>query len=463
MSHNASSPSPVPPHPVTQAYARHVNPSFVQLLGVLGYGRVFQRAQDVWVWDSEGRRYLDCLGAFGSVNLGHNHPRLIARLHELLDAQAFHFCLAGPAAGAAALAEGLARRLSPPLEISLFASSGAEAVEAGLKLARAATGRRDFVACEGAFHGTTLGTLSLMGSARVREPFEPLLAGCHRVPFGDLDALARALRQHRPAAFVVEPLQGEGGVNLPPPGYLREAQALCTAHGTLLVLDEIQTGLGRTGTLFAHQAEGMVPDVLCLAKALSGGIVPVSVAVTSRAWFDKAYGRTDRFDLHSSTFQGNAMSCAAGLKVLEILEEDGLVARSAERGAQLLQGLTRRLHGHPLVQAVRGRGLMVGIEFGPTGSGWLDKLAPGLVGKVAELVFGQWVAVKMLEAGVLCQPCASRWNVLRLAPPLSIGAAEIEQVVDTVGEVLDAYRGVAPIVTDVSRRIGSQWGKGWQF
>ncbi len=450
-------------HPVSQAYAKHVNPSFIQLLGVLGYGRVMTRAIDVWVWDSEGRRYLDCLAAFGSVNLGHNHPKLIARLHELLDEQAMHFCLTGPSAGAAALAEGLAHRLAPPLEISLFASSGAEAVEAGLKLARAATGRSDFIYCDGGFHGTTFGTLSVMGAARMREPFEPLLPGCHRIPFGDLEALDRALKAHKPAAFLLEPLQAEGGIVLPPPGYLRAAQELCTARGTLMILDEIQTGLGRTGTLFAHQAEDVVPDVLCLAKALSGGIAAVSVAVTSRALFDKAYGTSDRFDLHSSTYQGNTLSCAAALKTLELIDEEDLVARSAERGAQLLAGLKARLHGHPLVKEVRGRGLLVGIEFGPTGSSWLDKVAPALVDKVSEGMFGQWVAVKMLEAGILCQPSSSRWNVLRLEPPLTIAAEQIEFVIETVGAILDEYRGIAPIVADVTRRAGSQWRDKWRF
>jgi putrescine aminotransferase len=452
------------PHPVTEAYARHVNPSFIRLLGVLGYGRVFTRAQDIWVWDSQGRRYLDALAAFGAMSLGHNHPRLVARLHALLDEQVFHFCHVGPAAGAAALAEALAHRLAPPLEISLFASSGAEAVEAGLKLARAATGRSDLLSCELGFHGTSLGALSVMGAERMRRPFEPLLAGCHCVPFGDLEALAQALERYRPAAFLLEPLQAEGGVVLPPPGYLRAAQALCQQAGCLLVLDEIQTGLGRTGPLFAHQAEeGFVPDVLCLAKALSGGVAPISVAITSRAIFDKAYGRQDRFDLHGSTFQGNAFSCAAALETLQIIDAEALVSRSAERGAQLLSGLQARLRGHPLVQDVRGRGLLVGIEFGPTGRGWLDKLAPALVGKLSESMFGHWICVRLLEAGVLCQPSVLRPNVLRLEPPLTIGAEQIASLVDTLGSVLDDYRGLTPAVADVTRRLGAQWSNGWRF
>ncbi len=449
--------------PTSQAFAKYVNPSFVELLGVLGYGRVFTRASDVWVWDCDGRRYLDCLAGFGAVNLGHNHPKLIASLHRLLDEQAFHFCQVGPAERAAALAEALAKRLAPPLEVSLFASSGAEAVEAGLKLARAATGRGAFLSCDGGFHGTTLGTLSVMGTERMRKPFEPLLADCHRVPFGDLDALAQALKRFRPAAFLLEPLQAEGGVVLAPPGYLKAAQALCGAAGTLLVLDEIQTGLGRTGTLFAHQAEDFVPDVLCLAKALSGGIAPISVALTSRAWFDRAYGKADRFDLHSSTYQGNALSCTAALSALEVIDEEDLVRRAAERGTQLLEGLRARLEGHPLVLDVRGRGLLVGIEFGPAGRGWIDRLAPALIGKVSETMFGQWVAVRMLEAGILCQPASSRWNVLRLEPPLTIGAAEIDFVVDTLGAILDEYAGIAPVLGDVARRVGTQWRNGWRF
>lgn len=450
-------------HPITASFAKYVNPTFVQLLGVLGFGRVFTKAQDVWIWDNTGRRYLDCLSGFGSVNIGHNHPKLIARLHQLLDEQPYHLCHVGPAAGAAALGEALATHLAPPLEISLFGSSGAEAVEAGLKLAKAATRRTDIVACEGAFHGMSLGTLSVVGNKRLSLPFQPLLPGVHRVPFGDLAALEQVLKKHRPAAFLLEPLQAEGGIVLPPPEYLRSAQQLCTAHGTLLILDEIQTGLGRTGTLFAYQAEGFVPDVLCLAKSLSGGIAPISVAVTSRKWFDKAYGKMDRFDLHSSTFQGNAFSCAAALQSLEIIDAEELVTRSQARGAQLLAGLQQRLHGHPLIKEIRGRGLLVGIEFGPTGSGWMNRLAPGMVEKLTESMFGQWVAVKMLEAGILCQPTSSRWNVLRLQPPLTISENEIEFVVETLVKVLDEYQGVAPIVGDITRRVGAQWRKNWRF
>ena len=450
-------------HAVTTAYAKYINPSFIKLLGTLGYGRVYARAEGVYLWDVDGKRYLDCLAGFGSINIGHNHPALLAHLHQILDSQAMHFCHVGPAAGAAQLAEKFAALLSAPLEISLFASGGAEAVEAALKLARAATGRRDFISCQGGFHGTSFGTLSLMWTERMRAPFEPLLEYCHQVPFGDLDALRYQLETYQPAAFLVEPVQAEGGVILPPSGYLREAQELCRQHGTLLILDEIQTGLGRTGSWFAFQQENMVPDILCLAKALSGGIAPISVAITSRTLFNQAYGKTDSFDLHSSTYQGNAFSCAAACKTLEIIAEENLTTASAERGKQLLHGLQQRLQAHPLVREVRGRGLLVGIELGATGNNWFDKLNPDLVDKISEIMFGQWLAVKLLEAGILCQPASSRWNVLRLEPPLTITEEEVSQVINTIGEVLDEYQSISSIIAAVTLRISSQGLQRWKF
>src|SRR5262245_36526240 len=273
-----------------ERYARHVDPAFTKLLGVLGYGRVYARAEDVYVWDDQGRRYLDLLAGFGSVNVGHNHPRLISRLQEFLGGRELNLCHTGPSAHAAALAEELARAAGPPLEISLFATSGAEAVEAAMKLARAATGRQRIVACEKAYHGLSLGTISLSDSARMREPFEPLLERCTVVPFGDITALERELAARDVAAFIVEPVQIEGGVRFAPEGYLRAVQATCSRTGTLFVLDEVQTGFGRLGTLFAFQHEQVVPDVLVAGKSAGGSIAAMSVAMTTAAIQRKAYG-----------------------------------------------------------------------------------------------------------------------------------------------------------------------------
>jgi putrescine aminotransferase len=435
-------------------YARHVNPAFVKLLGVLGYGRVFERAHDVWLWDSEGRQYLDALAGFGSVNVGHNHPRLIGRMKALLDAEPVHFLHVGPSPAAADLAERLCALSG--LEVALFSTSGTEAVEAGMKLARAATGRPQFVYCTGSFHGLGLATLSVTDAARLRAPFEPLLPGCTAVPFGDLAGLERALRSRTIAAFLVEPLQAEGGVILPPAGYLRAAQEMCRRHGTLLILDEVQTGLGRGGALFAFQDEGFVPDVLVLAKSLGGGIAPIAATLTRREWHDKAYGSTRRFDLHGSTFAGSALSCAAALETLAILEDEGLVAAARDLGCRLLEGLRRRLEGHPLVHAVRGRGLLVGVELGPTKAGLLNRAAPSLVRGLARTVFGQWAALRLLEKGIVAQPASQRWDVLRLEPPLTIAEDQVDALVQATGDVLDEYRSLGPLVRDVGGRLRAQ-------
>jgi putrescine aminotransferase len=290
-----------------------------------------------------------------------------------------------------------------------------------------------------------------------------LLAASSGIPFGDLVELERALRKRSFAAFVVEPIQAEGGVVVPPSGYLKEAQALCRRYGTLLVLDEIQTGLGRTGTFWGFDAEGFVPDIIAIAKALSGGIAPIAATITSREIHSKAYGSIDRFDLHGSTFAGNALGAVAALETLKILDEEDLSARSATLGYRLLSGLRQQLSGHPLVQEVRGRGLLVGIELGPTNAGWLNGMAPGIVDKISEKVFGQWIAFKLLEKGMLCQPASHRWNVIRLEPPLTIGETEIDQIVRMVSEVMDEYRDIGRLLHDVAGRVGRQWLRGWAF
>jgi len=454
---------PAAAHPAVTQYARHVNPALVKVLGVFGYGRVFVRARDVSVWDDRGTEYLDFLAGFGAVNLGHNHPRLIRRLRDFLVEDPVNLVHTGPAVHAAELAAALASRLDGQLEVSLFSSSGAEAVDAALKLARAVTGRPGFVYCRDGFPGTSLGALSVMGGERFRRPFAPLVPGCEQIPFGDLDALERALSARQAAAFVVEPIQAEGGAVLPPAGYLADAGALCRRHGTLFVLDEVQTGLGRTGSLFAHQAEGIAPDVLVLAKALGGGIAPAAVTVTRADLHRQAYGAMQRFDLHGSTFAGNALACAAALETLAILDDEKLAQNSAARGEQLLVGLRHRLAGHPLVRDIRGRGLLVGIELGIADSRLLARVVPDQLRETFAGILGQWIALQLLERQILCQPAAHRWNVVKLEPPLTVQAVHIDRVVDAVADVLDAGRDVARLVRDITARLGRQALKGWAF
>jgi putrescine aminotransferase len=369
----------------------------------------------------------------------------------------------GPQLHAAELARALAALVDPPLEITLFSNSGGEAVEAALKLARAATGRNQFLYAEGGFHGTGLGSLSIMGHARLRAPFEPLLANCKALPFGDLAALEEALRERRAAAFVLEPIQAEAGVVVPVSGYLKAAQELCTKYGTLFVLDEVQTGLGRTGTLFAYQQHGFVPDVLVLGKSLGGSMVPLSATLTSRVIHQQAYGSQAKFDLHGTTYSGNAFACRVGGEVLKQVQQQGLAERSARLGASLLAMLQRALAGHPLVREVRGAGLLVGIELGPTNSGFFQRAFAGVVEGVSEKVFGQWLAVRLLERGIVCQPASQHWNVLRLEPPLTISEAELEHAVAEIAQLLGQYTKLTPLLKDVTARLTEQYRGGWSF
>ena len=422
-------------------YARHVDPAFVKLLGVLGYGRVFTRAEGVFVWDDRGRRYLDLLAGFGSANLGHNHPRLISRLRAFLDEQPVNLSHTGPSPHTAQVAEALAAAAGPPLEMTLFSNNGAEAVEAAIKAARAATRRSRIVFCEGAYHGLSLGTLSLSASKRMRQPFEPLLPDCLAVPFGDADALERVVRAGDVAAFLVEPVQIEGGIRFPPSGYLRAARSLCSKHGTLLAFDEVQTGYGRTGSMFAFQQEDAVPDLLILGKSAGGSIAPVAMTLTTRRVQKKAYGSMRRFDLHGSTFAGNAFACAAALETLRITADERLVERSRDLGTEMLTALRARLRNHPLVADVRGRGLLIGVE---------------LRGPVARTLAGQWLALALLEAGLIVQPASQAWEVIRIEPPLTIDRAEIAHAIETIGGVFDQHQASLPLLRRSGRRIVEQ-------
>jgi putrescine aminotransferase len=443
-------------NPVAAQYARHVNRTFIELLSLLGYGRVFTRARDVWVWDDEGVRYLDLLAGFGALNIGHNHPRLKAALQRFLGEDALHLCHVGPSRYSAELAHALVALLPASFAVCLFSTGGAQAVEAAVKIARAATARPTIVYCEGSFHGTSLGTLSVTDNARMRAPFEPLLGACVGVAFGDLDGLEDVLRSCNACAFLVEPIQAEAGVRLPPAGYLAAARALCNRYGTLLIFDEVQTGLGRTGKRFAFEHDAVVPDIVVLAKSLGGGVASIGATVVGAELHDRAYGARQRFDLNNSTFGEHAFGCVAALETLRILEDEQLAARAAERGARFIERLRVRLADHPLVAAVRGQGLLVGIEIGPTAHGWSNKLAPAIVAFAAEKAIGQWFALRLLEAGYICQPAAHAWNVLKIEPPLTIEPAEMERAVGAIGALFDEYRSVTKLLAHVTARLSRQ-------
>lgn len=425
-----------------ERFRRHINPAMLSIAS--GLIKPFVKGQGSRVWDAEGKAYLDFVAGFGSLNLGHNHPDVVAAVQAAMADSPPGFSPAAINPYAAALAEQLATISPEGLEMAFFANSGTEAVEAALKLARRATGRQGFLYCERSFHGKTLGSLSVTGNPAYQRPFEPLIPECEAVPFGDLQALERALASHRFAAFIVEPIQAEGGIVVPPSDYLPAAEALCRKAGTLLIVDEVQTGLGRTGSLFGVDRQGVQPDVMTLAKSLGGGLMPIGAMLARRDLWLKAYGTLESFALHTSTFGGGSLACAAGLATVKVLRETEVVANAEERGRQLLDGLRQVASRYPIIREVRGQGLLIGVEFNPPpesiitllqgllAGGASIYLVPGIEGIQRALTATFVMSMLLQEHGIYTQVARSNPRVLRVEPPLILTAEEASQFLQAV-------------------------------
>lgn len=418
-------------------YARHINPVWPAIAKSSGLLKTFVRAEGCYLFDGDGTRYLDFVAGFGSLNFGHNHPAIRDALADAIQRQVPGFTPSAVSPYAAAAAKELAALSPAGLEMVTFANSGTEALEASLKLARKATGRTALLSCEGGFHGKSMGSLSLAGNAEYRRPFEPLLPDCEMIPYGDLDALRRALSRRSVAAFVVEPIQGEAGIRVPPAGYLKEAETLCRASGTLLVIDEVQTGLGRTGTLFAIEQEGVQPDILAIAKSLGGGFMPIGAMLARRDLWMNAYGTVHTFALHSSTFAGGNLACAAALASLQCLARERLAENATSRGKQLLEGLTTICGKYRCLREVRGRGLLLGVEFEPLPDSvkghWKHTDRTGLASmmipghdRLLNSFHVMHAMVTLLHGHqIYSQPSRSNPLVLRIQPALTITAEQV--------------------------------------
>lgn len=402
-----------------EKYRQYINPGLAALMDFVGFHGVESRALGASVWDAAGIEYLDFLGGYGVFALGHAHPRVVQAVQE----QAARMPLSSrllfnrPMAD---LAEKLAGITPGRLQYSFFCNSGTEAVEGALKLARLATGKSGIIGTEGGFHGKTYGGLSASGREVYRAPFAPLVPDFLHVPYGDLDAMAAAVTPQT-AAIIVEPIQGENGVIVPPDDYLPGLRRLCDERGLLLILDEVQTGFGRTGTLFACEHWGIAPDIMTLAKALGGGVMPIGAfTATPEVW--KAFEPNPL--LHSSTFGGNQLACVAGLAAIEVLQQERLPERAAELGARLLAGLRGVAQAFPgTIVEVRGKGLLVGVEF-------TDR-------DIAALVIAGFAQQRILAAYTLNNPC-----VIRFEPPLIVTEAQIARV-------LEAFRASVAGVIDL--------------
>jgi ornithine--oxo-acid transaminase len=435
-----------------ELFERHLNGPLVRALRLLGYDVDYVRGEGPYLFDARGNRFLDLLSGFGVFACGRNHPTIIGALDQVLHGQMAGLAQMDVSLLAGLLAERLLARM-PWLEKLFFCNSGAEAVEAAIKFSRAATGRTRIVHCDHAFHGLTYGALSACGDDNFRERFGPFVGDHDQVPFNELAVLERALAEQPVAAFIVEPIQGHG-VNLPDPGYLPEAARLCRRHGALLIADEVQTGMGRTGRFLACEHYGVEPDVVLLAKALSGGFVPVGAVAMRRTIFDRVFDRMDRAFVHGSTFSKNDLAMAAGLATLTVLEDEQLCARAATLGDALIDGLRRRLEHFELVREVRGKGMMLAIEFGPPKSLKL-RAAYALMEEASPGLFCQLILVPLFARHrILAQVAGHGMPVIKLLPPLVVSEADVAWIETGLEDVVRASHSLGA-VWDLGRTLAS--------
>jgi putrescine aminotransferase len=425
---------------INELYKKHVNPSLTNMLSLLNFDKHFVKAEGTKVWDAEGKEYLDFLGGYGSLNLGHNNTYVIEEMKKVIGVP--NLLQASISTMAAVLAANLAKIAPGNLNKSFFCNSGAESVEGALKLARIATQRTKFIYCIGAFHGKSFGALSVSGREKYKNPFKPLLSNCISVPYGELSALEKELKDREAAAFIVEPIQGEGGIIVPPQGYLKRAKELCEKYGTLMIVDEIQTGFCRTGYMFASEYEEIVPDILCIAKSLGGGVVPIGAYITNDKTWEKAYGGMDKALLHTSTFGGNAIAAAAGIAAINEYLNKNLAKEAREKGDYLFNKLKNFKDKFPMLKEVRGRGLLIGIEFEKPSPGILDKLTGGAVTKLSSEYLGALVAGELLNNyGIISAYTLNNPNVIRLEPPLTVSYEELDKMVESLEEIFTKRNG----------------------
>jgi ornithine--oxo-acid transaminase len=418
-------------------YARHVNAQWVRLLDVLQMNVRYVRCSGAELHTEDGRTILDFNSGYCVHNVGHNHPRVVAAVKDELDKS-------GPAmlqSHVADLAGELAARLcglaGGRLNKAFFASSGSEGIEAVIKFARAHTGRPGILCASGGFHGLTCGALSLMSNPFWKDGFGLLLPNTEFVPYGDTEELERKLATKSFAAFVLEPIQGEGGVLVPTPDYLSKVQALCRRYHTLFVLDEVQTGLYRTGPFLAAHHFAVEPDMVVLAKALSGGLVPCSAVLMSDAICDSMYSSLKRALIHTSTFGENGLAMRAGLATLDVLEQERLGERAAVAGDRLRRELTARLAKYDMISDIRGLGLLNAIEFKPPRS-FKFRVAFETFAKIHPAIFGQILVMRMFrDHGILNQVCGNEFMVLKISPPLMIQDVHLDRFVSAIEQIVN--------------------------
>jgi ornithine--oxo-acid transaminase len=419
------------------AYSDYVNPQWVRLLDLLEMNVRYEHCAGSELFTSDGHCILDFLSGYCVHNVGHNHPHVLAAIREELESCGPAMIQSHVAERAGELAERLCRLAGGQMRKAFFCSSGSEGIESVIKFARGHTGREGLLCARDAFHGLTCGALSLMPGSFWSEGFGRLLHGTVAIAFDDLSALECELSRKRYAAFIAEPIQSEGGIRVPDARYLRAAQELCRRYGTLFVLDEVQTGMYRTGPFLAGHSFAVEPDMVVLAKALSGGLVPCGAVLMSDAVYASVYSSLRRSIVHTSTFSENSLAMRAGLATLDVLEREGLGERSARLGNAMREQLRGALSGFEMVKSVRGAGLLTGIEFGPPRQLKL-RLAFESFQRIHPAMFGQIVVMRLFrDHDMLTQICGNNFMVLKAAPPLTVSEEQIKKFVAAIRDVVE--------------------------
>lgn len=437
-----------------ELHEQHLNNQMVRVLKTIGYDRHYKKAIGQYLYDQDGTEYLDLLSGFGVFAIGRNHPTVISALNESLTLELPNLVQLDVSVLSGLLAREILKTTPDNLTKMFFCNSGTESVEAAIKFARYVTKREKIVFCEHGYHGLTMGSLSLNGEEIFREGFGPLLPGCSAVPFNDLEALEKALSHNDVAAFIVEPIQGKG-VNVPDDNYLPEVERLCKKYGALFVADEVQTGLGRTGKFWAIDHWNVKPDMICMAKALSGGFIPVgAVAMTSKI-MDTVFNRMDRAVVHGSTFSKNNAAMAAGLATLHVMEAEKLVENSDKVGNDIINSLNALSGKYEFLKEARGKGMMIAIEFNSPKSLTL-KAAWAMLEAANKGLFCQMITIPLFkEHHILTQVAGHGMNVVKLLPPLTLTQKDRDHILTAFDQVIADTHQIPGSIWDLGKNLAS--------
>ena len=433
-------------------HERHLNRTLVSVQRTIGFDKVYANACGAYLFDRDGTPVLDFLSGYSVFNIGRNHPTVKRAISDALEMDLPNMVQMDCSLLSGLLAEALTQRLPSHLDAVFFCNSGTEAMEGAIKFARAATGRSGLISLDGAFHGLSMGALSLMGCEQFREGFAPYLPGCRRIALGDLKSLKAALATGDIAALIIEPVQGKG-VHFPEDDFFNRAQKLCREHGALLICDEVQTGLGRTGKWFGFEHWNLEPDIVTLAKSLSGGYVPCGAIVMRRKIYQGTFSSLTRCVVHSSTFGRNNLAMACGLATLQVIEEERLVANADRMGRLLVEKINALKAKHSAIKEARGKGLLIGIEFQQP-SEFGAKLGWAFLHTIERELFSQMIATTLLSRHqVLTQVAAHGMDAIKILPPLMIGEKEVDLFVTALDAVLEECRSFPGPVWDLGANI----------